>query len=225
MTYQDFVIRIVLSLILGFFIGLERQITGHMAGIRINVLICLGASFFVLFPMIYDSNEVFRITSYIVSGVGFLCSGVIFKDNGSVRGLNTAATLWCTAAIGVLASTGKGIFAISAALILILSNLILRPLAIKIKPAMGSDESEKQYRISVTCMEQVENEIRFLLINSNTSKSLYLNHLESSDINGEKVEVYAEYLSFGKPKEYVLEAIARNALEIKEVLSAGWEIL
>lgn len=96
--------RIGLSVLLGFLIGLERQITGHPAGIRINVLISMGACLFLMFPLMSGSDEVYRIASYIVSGVGFLCSGVIFKEGGTVRGLNTAATLWCTAAVGVKAT-------------------------------------------------------------------------------------------------------------------------
>lgn len=225
MNYQAFMLRIGLSLLLGFLIGLERQLTGHVAGIRINVLISLGTCLFVLFPMLYGSTEVFRIASYIVSGVGFLCSGVIFKDSASVRGINTAATLWCTAAVGILASTGKYLFAVSAACTLILSNLVMRKLVNFIKPIMGNDESDRQYRISVTCREAAENEIRLLLINSSPTKSLCLNRLESSDASGEKVEIYAEYISCGKPKDYVLESIVRRALESPAVLSAGWEAL
>lgn len=143
MVYTDFVLRISLSVLLGFFIGLERQLTGHPAGIRINVLICMGTSFFTLFPMLYGSDQVFRVGSSIISGVGFLCSGVIFKDSGTVRGMNTAATLWCTAAIGILASTGMFTMAVSA----------------------------------------------------------------------------------GKPKSNVLEGIVGQALELPEVISAGWEVL
>ena len=82
MLYMDFVLRVALSMVLGFLIGLERQLTGHPAGIRINVLICMGTSFFTLFPMLYGSDQVFRVGSSIISGVGFLCSGVIFKDSG-----------------------------------------------------------------------------------------------------------------------------------------------
>ena len=76
MIYADFVLRISLSLALGFLIGLERQLTGHPAGIRINVLICMGTSFFTLFPMLYGSDQVFRVGGSIISAVGFLCSGV-----------------------------------------------------------------------------------------------------------------------------------------------------
>lgn len=133
MTYGDFLFRIFLSLFLGFCIGLERQLTGHPAGIRINVLICLGTSFFTLFPLIYGSQEMFRVASSIIAGVGFLCSGVIFKGDTSVRGINTAATLWCTTAVGILASSDKPLMAITAAAILIASNVIFRPLARKIE--------------------------------------------------------------------------------------------
>ena len=225
MFYTDFILRIALSLTLGFLIGLERQLTGHPAGIRINVLICMGTSFFTLFPMLYGSDQVFRVGSSIISGVGFLCSGVIFKDRGTVRGMNTAATLWCTAAIGILASTGMYAMAITAATILIGSNLILRPFARKFHPITSSDESEKQYRISVTCQEKAEQDIRLLLINSNSCKTLFLNNLESGDVVGDKVEIVAEYCSVGKSKNNILEGIVGQVWVIPEVISAGWEVL
>ena len=225
MFYTDFILRIALSLTLGFLIGLERQLTGHPAGLRINVLICMGTSFFTLFPMLYGSDQVFRVGSSIISGVGFLCSGVIFKDRGTVRGMNTAATLWCTSAIGILASTGMYAMAITATAILIGSNLILRPLARKLHPITASDESEKQYRISVTCQEKAEQDIRLLLINSNSCKTLFLNNLESGDVVGDKVEIVAEYCSVGKSKNNILEGIVGQVLVIPEVISAGWEVL
>ena len=225
MIYPSFLFRIFLSLLLGFLIGLERQLTGHPAGIRINVLICMGTSFFTLFPMLYGSDQMFRVGSSIISGVGFLCSGVIFKDSGSVRGMNTAATLWCTAAIGILSSTGMYAMAISAAAILITSNLILRPLARKLNPIMDGDEMEKQYRISVICQQEAERDVRLLLINSNPCKTLYLNHLESCDVVGNKVEIIAGYCSFGKTKNNILEGIVGRMLSIAEVSSAVWEVL
>lgn len=225
MNEMVWMMRIVLSIILGFFIGLERQMTGHGAGIRINVLISMGSCLFLLFPMVSGSDEVYRIASYIVSGVGFLCSGVIFKDGGTVRGLNTAATLWCTAAIGVLASSGKYLLAISATAVLILSNLLFRPLAQRVKPVTGWEETEKLYRVSITCREAWETDIRALLINGNTCKTLFLNHLDSGDIVGDKVEVIAEYYSVGKPKNHILEGMVRKALKMPDVLSAGWEVV
>lgn len=225
MVFTDFILRIVVAVGLGFCIGLERELTGHLAGIRINVLMSLGSCLFLLFPMLYGSSEMFRIASYIVSGVGFLCSGVIFKDSVSVRGINTAATLWCTAAIGILTSSGMFLFAAVATAILIGSNAVLRPLVRRIRPLVSSDEVERQYRISVTCQEAAELAIRSLLLRQQTCRELCLNNLESSDINGEKVEIYAEYIGTGKPKSRVLEQIVRESLEQPAVIKAGWEVL
>lgn len=225
MLYIDFVLRICFAIISGFLIGLERQLTGHPAGIRINVLICMGSSFFTLFPMLYSSEQVFRVGSSIIAGVGFLCSGVIFKEGASVRGMNTAATLWCTSSIGILASTGRYLFAGSATALLIISNLILRPLAQKISHISYGDEIEKQYRIAVTCLENMEHQIRLLIINSNPCKTLYLNNLNSSDVIGDKVEIVAEYYSVGKSKNNILENIVGEILKIDEVVEAGWEVL
>ena len=163
MNWMDFMMRILLAVLLGFLIGLERQITGHTAGIRINVLISMGSCLFLMFPIITGSDEVYRIASYIVSGVGFLCSGVIFKDGGTVRGLNTAATLWCSAVFLFMASS----------------------VSMKVRPVTGWEESEKLYRISITCREAKETDIRALLINGNTSRTLYLNHLDSGDVVGD----------------------------------------
>ncbi|EQG31755.1 putative magnesium-transporting ATPase protein C [Clostridioides difficile DA00128] len=105
------------------------------------------------------------------------------------------------------------------------SNLILRPFARKFHPITSSDESEKQYRISVTCQEKAEQDIRLLLINSNSCKTLFLNNLESGDVVGDKVEIVAEYCSVGKSKNNILEGIVGQVLVIPEVISAGWEVL
>lgn len=225
MGFVDFLMRILLSITLGFLIGLERQATGHAAGIRINILISMGSCLFLMFPLIYGSDEVYRIASYVVSGVGFLCSGVIFKGDGTVRGLNTAATLWCTAAIGILASSGCFLYAIAATGLLIFSNLLFRPLAMKVRPITSWGESEKLYRVSVTCREDRESDIRYLLVNGNTCKTLYLNSLESGDVIGDRVEVVAEYCSVGGPKNHVLEDMVGKILKISDVSSAGWDIL
>ena len=226
MNYMYITCRILLAMILGLSIGLERQLTGHAAGVRMNVLICMGTCFFTLFPILNGSTEVYRVTSSIISGVGFLCSGVIFKENGSVRGMNTAATLWCSAAIGILATNKNVFLSVIATAILILSNLILRPLALRINPVICSDETDKMYRISVTCLEEAEPEIRQLLItNSNASKSLFLSNLESGDVIGDKVEVVAEFCSMGKPKIHVLESMVGKTLKNPRVVRAGWEVI
>lgn len=84
---------------------------------------------------------------------------------------------------------------------------------------------QKNDCITVLCQEDAEQEIRLLLISSNSSKTLYLNHLESGDVVGDKVEIIAKYCSAGKSKSNVLEGIVGQALELPEVISAGWEVL
>ena len=95
----------------------------------------------------------------------------------------------------------------------------------KLNPIAVGDESEKEYCITVLCQENAEQEIRLLLISSNSSKTLYLNHLESGDVVGDKVEIIAKYCSAGKPKSNVLEGIVGQAMELPKVISAGWEVL
>lgn len=224
MIYMDFLTRIMLSLILGFIIGLERQLTGHPAGIRINVLIALGTSFFTLFPMLYGSDEMFRVAANIVTGVGFLCSGVIFKEGGNVKGINTAATLWCTTAIGILASTGMHYMAITATAVLVVSNIIFRPLVRKLIPLTEIMDTEQVYQISITCQENAERDIRLWLLKNTSNKNLYLTYLESGDAVGNKVEIIAKYGAFGKIKKSSMEEIVSSLLANPSIVSAGWEI-
>jgi len=85
-----------------------------MAGARTNALVSAGAAAFVMCASLVQNpsgNET-QIVSYVVSGVGFLGAGVIFKDGGAVRGLNTAATLWCSAAMGAVCGLGRLIYAL-----------------------------------------------------------------------------------------------------------------
>lgn len=129
MNGTDFITRLVLSAFLGVLIGLERQFTGHPGGIRTNALVCLGACMFSLYPELVNTPDETPMATQIISGIGFLCSAIIFKDGANVRGLNTATTIWCTAAIGVLSSSHNLIMPIVATGILVVINLILRPIA------------------------------------------------------------------------------------------------
>jgi uncharacterized membrane protein YhiD involved in acid resistance len=134
MTLFEFIICICCAVIFGFLIGLERQLTGHVAGIRTNILVSMGACLFTLFSQLMGAPDTTRIAAQVVTGIGFLCGGVIFKEGINVRGLNTAATIWCTAAIGVLCSSGFFLYATIATAVLLTSNLIFRFIANKIQP-------------------------------------------------------------------------------------------
>src|SRR5580704_903775 len=125
-----FLVNIIAALALGTAIGLERQWRQHQAGLRTNALVALGAALFVsLSRLMDDVNSPTRIASYIVSGLGFLGGGVILRDGLTVKGLNTAATLWCTGAVGTLAGAGFHLEAITGTAAVLAVHLGLRPRA------------------------------------------------------------------------------------------------
>src|SRR6202030_4411503 len=104
----QFAIRLLLAIAMGSAVGLERQWRQRMAGTRTNALVAAGAAAFVMCGLLLDNDPSARgrIVSYVVSGVGFLGAGVIFQEGGNVCGLNTAATIWCSDANGVVGGTG-----------------------------------------------------------------------------------------------------------------------
>ncbi|MBQ7104402.1 MAG: MgtC/SapB family protein [Bacilli bacterium] len=225
MDTLDFATRIVIALLLGMFIGFERQITGHPAGIRTNMLICLGSCMFLLFPMIMGSDDIQRVASYIVSGVGFLCSGVIFKENGTVKGLNTAATLWCTAAIGLLSSSGMYSYAFIATFILLMANILFRPLSQKIEPLDSFNEDESFYKINVVCHEKDELKVRSEILKEIKGTKLTLTELDTKELENNKVQIEATYRFIGQRVDETIESLVAT-LSIKHgIKKVGWEII
>src|SRR6478672_1946527 len=113
MSTVEMLLRLGAGIGLGTVIGLERQYRARLAGLRTNALVAVGATLFVLlsahgFGGLTTSGDAdpTRVAAQIVSGIGFLGAGVIMRDGLNVRGLNTAATLWCSAAVGSLAGAG-----------------------------------------------------------------------------------------------------------------------
>jgi putative Mg2+ transporter-C (MgtC) family protein len=145
MRVIDFTLRLGAALLMGAAVGLERQWRQRMAGTRTNALVAAGASAFVMCAfMVRDtSRSEAQIVSYVVSGVGFLGAGVIFKDAGSVRGLNTAATIWCSAAIGAISGLGNPLHALILTAAVLCANIILRPLSYHLYPAQVSSEEQE----------------------------------------------------------------------------------
>lgn len=119
--------RLVLAAILGAAIGFERERTGKEAGLRTNILICVGAAMFtVLATRLATPGEATRITANIVTGIGFLGAGTIIRERGRVHGLTTAATIWVVAAVGMAAGGGLYLEAVGAAILVLLINIPLR---------------------------------------------------------------------------------------------------
>lgn len=131
MTEVEFVIRLTVAFICGFVIGFERQWNHKSAGLKTNILVAMGAAMFVLLSikLTQHSGDVTRIVGQVVTGVGFLGAGIIFKDGVTVKGLTTAATVWCSSAIGCLAAAGFYIEALICAVAIVSINTLLLPLS------------------------------------------------------------------------------------------------
>jgi len=163
----QFTVRLFTALLLGAAVGMERQWRQRMAGTRTNALVAAGASAFVMAGslLVIDPSATGRVASYVVSGVGFLGAGVIFKDSANIRGLNTAATIWCSAAVGLLAGLGALHLSLVLAIAVLLANIGLRPLAYRIHPAFPEAPTiETTYELNMICRASDEAHIRTLLL-------------------------------------------------------------
>lgn len=224
MDIRDFVIRLLTACILGMLIGLERQYRQRKAGIQTNVLVCMGACLYVMFPLIDGIGDNTRIAGQVVTGVGFLGGGVIIRDGANVKGLNTAATLWCTASVGVLASGGYILLAIIAATTIIVSNLVLRPLGKKLYRLRQEDiEEELLYEIKIRCIANQETNIRKQVMSMITDEKLFLKKVHSIDEEGGIVKVKVNFIGL-RTDDVVCENIVNEIGLNTEVSEISWYI-
>ena len=130
MGYSEFSFGLLICFLLSFILGIERQYRRRSLGLRTMILIAIGSYLFVSFSfLLSDYNiDATRIASQVVAGIGFFGAGVILKDTekNKVRGLTTAATMWCDAAIGVLCAGGFIEEAVVATLFVLFANIVLR---------------------------------------------------------------------------------------------------
>ncbi|SFK47554.1 MgtC/SapB family protein [Methylocapsa palsarum] len=211
------------AVVLGSAIGFERQWRQRLAGLRTNTLVSLGAAIYVVFAGQFTDAAPTRVAAQVVSGIGFLGAGVIFKEGLNVRGLNTAATLWCSGAVGLLAGAGQWDRGAVAVALVILVNLVLRPIVGLInRQPLESAEVESFYAVTVVCKGVSEADIRAMLVDGFCAGSLHLRGLESADIEGtDRVEVSAS-LTAERPREIALETIVGQISLDKNVTAARW---
>jgi putative Mg2+ transporter-C (MgtC) family protein len=227
MQILDFVLRLGAALLMGAVVGLERQWRQRMAGTRTNALIAAGASAFVMCAfMVRDtSRSEAQIVSYVVSGAGFLGAGVIFKDAGGVRRLNTAATIWCSAAIGALSGLGNPLHALVVTLAVLSTNIILRPLSYRLYPAqVSSKEQEVTYGLELHCRPEDEAHMRALMLQGMSQSPQTLVSLRSEDIEGvNKMKVAARIRGLGRQDQALEGLVVRLSLEAG-VSSVSWAV-
>jgi len=211
---------------LGAVIGFERQWRQRLAGLRTNTLVALGSASFVVYESLFGAEpNMTRVAAQVVSGIGFLGAGIIFREGLNVRGLNTAATLWCSAAVGVLAGGGALPYAALAAGMVIVVNLLLRPLVQRInRQPLATAEAPSRYVVNVVSRGDGEAHVRALLLQGLTSGGIRLHRLDSSNIeDSDRVEVLAE-LSADRNSDSILEQIVGRLSLEPSVTAARWSV-
>jgi len=227
MLWHHFALRLGLALILGAFIGAERQWRQRMAGLRTNALVAAGAAMFVMVTALTTRapDDSFRIAGQVVTGIGFLGAGVILRNGLNITGLNTAATLWCSAAIGTLAGYGLYGSATTGAIAVIGANICLRPVGKALNRGKGMSELEITYLFRITAQTDQEAHMRALLLNAIGGQTLLLKSLKSDDLeHTEKVEIQAVLTSTGRQDALLEQIVSRLSLE-PSVSGVSWEVL
>lgn len=153
MPYEIILIRIFLSIVLGFILGLERQISFRTVGIKTHILVCTGSAVFTLLS-IYGfegtniSHEVLRqdparIAAQIVTGIGFIGAGAIMKNHNSVAGVTTAATLWLVASVGMAVGAGFYFLGVITTCVIVIAIILSRILERNINRYLGNNDKKK----------------------------------------------------------------------------------
>ena len=138
----DILFRLFLALALGGAIGFERRWRGHEAGPHTNALVAMGSAFFIIVGVQLGGDASARVLAQVATGIGFLAGGVILRDGFRVRGLNTAATVWCVAALGCFIGFGHLTLAAEVTVLFILANSLFHFIEHDFKQLNNIDEEK-----------------------------------------------------------------------------------
>lgn len=223
----EILLRIAVALLCGALIGLERQWRSRTAGLRTNALVSLGAALFVVmgaFSFHGPDADPTRVAAQIVSGIGFLGAGVIMKQGVSVSGLNTAATLWASAAVGALSGGGLvEIAAIGTATVMI-ANTLLRPLGRLIDRYPGDTGRESpsaDYLFEVTCPQNHEAAVRAMVFDAVHRPELTVRSIAAKDEPAGVVTITAQVHSAERNDRNIEDALAA-VVRAEPVISVRW---
>jgi len=202
------------AFLLGGLIGFERQVRQRTAGLRTNTLVAVGAAIFValgarLFELHGGSQGPLQVVAYVVSGIGFLGAGAIMKEGANVTGLNTAATLWGSGAVGACAGAGLIGEATLAAIFVLASNTLLRPVVNRInRRPLDEEASEATYSVYVICRNEVQAQVREKLVEQLESASYPARDINQHAFGTHDIEI-----------EATLYATAVNGDELDRVMA------
>ncbi|WP_054006043.1 MgtC/SapB family protein [Cypionkella psychrotolerans] len=217
-------VNMAVALSCGALIGSERQVRQRMAGLRTNALVALGAAGFVVFSQLIEHDaSPSRVAAQVVSGIGFLGAGIIFRDGFNVQGLNTAATLWCSAGVGLLAGVGAWPFALVLTGLVVFVNLGLRPLVKFLKRhTKAGVPLTRSYRVVLSCASDQEAAMRALLLRCLSLGGLHVHEI-AVQTQEDGLEISALVGGEDAPDHAVEQAVQRMAAEIG-VVRVRWMV-
>jgi putative Mg2+ transporter-C (MgtC) family protein len=225
MSYTDFLLNVSVAICCGSVIGLERQWRQHPAGLRTTALISLGACLFASLAILFEKeSSPTRVAAQIVTGIGFLGGGVILRDGMNVKGLTTAATIWCMGAIGTLAGCGYLLLAVTSTGCVLVVNIVMQPLSNWVDQlTLKVKKMDERYQFMVSCTPEQSSAVRSLIVEYfQTHKKLLLQSIEQQDGHAGRVLIVNQFMA----KENCHELIERlmGILQLEHgVLETRWE--
>lgn len=223
--FLDTLISLLVAFVFGTLIGAERQYRQRSAGLRTNVLVSVGAAAFVdLAERLTGPDGAVRVIAYVVSGIGFLGAGAIMKEGMNVRGLNTAATLWASAAVGACAGADMVAQSAAVTVFVLAGNTLLRPLVNAIdRIPLNEVASEASYQIIVTTNAERAAEIRDRLGETLEAASYPTRETRVIYRSDDNVEITAELVTLAaEPLE--LDAVITALAELPGVSHVTWNV-
>nr|WP_272871498.1 MgtC/SapB family protein [Ruegeria lacuscaerulensis] len=214
-----------MALFCGALIGSERQVRQRMAGLRTNALVALSAAAFVVFSALYpDEVSPTRVAAQVVSGIGFLGAGIIFRNGFTIHGLNTAATLWCSAAVGMMAGSGAWVFALMMTGFVIFVNLGLRPLVKWLKKTTRAGVPlTQEFRILVRCAADAQVGARAAALQALAQNGVRIVGFQKDDEDEQGIQTLEILVSTEDQPENVQHKIASPLILEPGIMSVEWE--
>jgi putative Mg2+ transporter-C (MgtC) family protein len=217
--------RLIVALLLGMAIGVERQLRQRHTGLNTHALVALGAAAFTSLTTLLDQSTDVRLGGQVVTGIGFLGAGLIMRDGLNVRGLSGAATIWATGAVGVLVGYGYTIAATETTVFVVIVNLVSPRLSKILNQYVPEYEiDERYYNIELKCSAREEALVRTMLLQAITSRKLRLHSLESHALKDlGNVEVEAVVFSV-RDDDAVVEGLVGELSLSPSIFSASWRL-
>lgn len=219
----DTFVSLTTAFILGSVIGIERQYRQRTAGLRTNALVAVGAAIFVDMANRLNGHEAaVHVVAYVVSGIGFLGAGVIMREGGNVRGLNTAATLWGSAAVGACAGADLILEALLGSMFVLFANTLLRPIVNGInRQPLNVKTTEVTNTFYVIAMRERQKEALALVERVLEDANYQVNNLEVHAFGTSEVEIEARLLATSVDGEE-LDRLAQNLSTQTFISQAFW---